>query len=216
MRNSARNHSPDTVKPSGEAVAPLAATDPFGDRSPGRGPAASSIARDEDASATMPSTESRTIVDFASEIFAANVLAEMPSLAKKLTAAQLADVWRKAALACVAAQPSSCSRYAWCATCRTFPCDDGETYVVHGSHPLYAPVPPGLTVEHGELLSAEVGADESLVEDQPTLYIGHAGDGTFMDTTAARVWLAGMRAALDGIEFMADQVDASTESGVRA
>ncbi|MGW6456651.1 DUF6907 domain-containing protein [Streptomyces sp. NPDC055078] len=103
--------------------------------------------------------------------------------------------------------PASCTRYAWCSECRTYRYDDGEPYVEHGSHTVRAPIPAGLEVERGELLSAVVGSDESHLNERPQLYIGHGGNGTDMDTANARVWLAGMRAYFDEVERLADMID---------
>ncbi|MGW4028218.1 DUF6907 domain-containing protein [Streptomyces sp. NPDC004838] len=111
-----------------------------------------------------------------------------------------------------------CSRYAWCGDCRLGRDDDGQTYLMHDSHRVHAPIPAGLDVERGELLSANVGLDDTAIGVRPQLYIGHAGDCTEMTPTEARVWLAGMRATLDGIEQLVDQIDrtaTATEIGAQ-
>jgi hypothetical protein len=98
-----------------------------------------------------------------------------PELAAKFTAAMIAELRNPQA-----AEPR---HYPWCETteCTSHRYDDGEVLTEHLGAKLMMPVPEGLDCYANELLCAQLGTDENLVDPTPTVSFNSGGNGVLLD-----------------------------------
>jgi hypothetical protein len=86
--------------------------------------------------------------------------------------------------------------------CRPWCDHDGRFPTVHESAAFSLPIPAGLDVENGDLLSARISVDDDF-GPTPDVTIGHAGDGVGMSPAEAIAFADDLIAFADQIRTLA-------------
>ncbi|MDX3747487.1 DUF6907 domain-containing protein [Streptomyces sp. AK08-02] len=132
-----------------------------------------------------------------------------PELAAKFTAAMIAELRNP--------QTIEPGHYPWCETteCTSHRYDDGEVLTEHLGAKLMMPVPEGLDCYANELLYAQLGTDENLVDPTPTVSFNSGGNGVLLDADGLDKVIGDLTQFTDGLRAMRQQMTAE-KTGAQA
>ncbi|MGW6462613.1 DUF6907 domain-containing protein [Streptomyces rubiginosohelvolus] len=133
---------------------------------------------------------------------------EMTAFADEVRAQARRAAQRPADSSPPAAEPG---HYSWCDTgaCNTHRYDEsdgGGTFVEHIGATYDMPIPEPMSVMHDQLLSFNLSADESTVDESILLSFNSGGEGTTLDAAETDQAIANLEAALSALRAMRAQM----------
>ncbi|MFF3689926.1 DUF6907 domain-containing protein [Streptomyces sp. NPDC002187] len=114
-----------------------------------------------------------------------------------------------------ATPPVEPRHYPWCApgSCISHRYDDGEILTEHIGAELRLSIPAGMRVHHDELLSAQLGSDENLVDETPSVSFNSGGEGVLLNATEFDTVIDNLADFLDGLRAMRAEMAAPRAEG---
>lgn len=125
-----------------------------------------------------------------------------PERAAEFTAAMIAELRSP--------QTVELGHYPWCETteCTSHRYDDGEVLTEHLGAKLMMPVPNGMDCRSNELLFAQLGTDENLVDAAPAVSFNSGGNGVLLDADGLDKVIGDLAQFTDGLRAMRQQMTA--------
>ncbi|MBT2529530.1 hypothetical protein J7E91_30085 [Streptomyces sp. ISL-99] len=111
--------------------------------------------------------------------------------------------------------PAEPRHYPWCvpSACISHRYDDGVILTEHIGAELRLSIPAGMRVHRDELLSAQLGSDENLVDERPSVSFNSGGDGVLLNAAEFDSVIDNLADFLDGLRAMRAEMTAPRAEG---